>query len=143
MPNARHTHRSFAWRRVLLICMAVAGLVMVVGCGSSKPGYCTARTNLETSIKGLSSLNVSSGISGLETQLAKIQSNAQALINAAKSDFPSQTSAIKTSVDSLVSAVKALAKSPSPAQIAGLANDATSLGNSVKSFMSATSSKCS
>ncbi len=128
---------------MVIICVAVAGMLMLAGCGSSKPGYCSARTNLETSIKGLSSLNVSSGISGLEAQLEKIKSNAQALVNAAKSDFPNQTSAIKTSVDSLASAVKALAKNPSPGQIAGLANDATSLENSVKSFMSATSSKCS
>ena len=123
--------------------MAVAGLVVVAGCGSSKPGYCSARTGLENSIKGLTSLNASSGVSGLETQLEKIKSNATAVVNAAKSDFPSETSAIKTSVDSLTSAVKTLTSTPSAGQIAILAGDATTVVNSVKSFVSATSSKCS
>ncbi len=123
--------------------MAVAGLVVVAGCGSSKPAYCTARTNLENSIKGLTSLNASSGVSGLEAQLEKIKSSATALANAAKSDFPSESSALTTSVDSFTTAVKSLTSSPSAGQIAGLAGDATSLGNAVKNFVSATKSKCS
>ena len=123
--------------------MVLAGLVVVAGCGSSKPAYCTARTNLENSIKGLTSLNASSGVSGLQAQLEKIKSSATALVNAAKSDFPSEASALTTSVDSLSTAVKSLTSNPSAGQIAGLAGDATSLGNAVKSFVSATKSKCS
>jgi hypothetical protein len=143
MLSVRQVRRSFVWRRVLVVCIAVAGLAVVAGCGSSKPGYCSARTNLENSIKGLTSLNASSGISGLQSQLQKIESNATALVNSAKSDFPSQTSAIKTSVDSLTSAVKTLTSSPSAGEIATVAGDAASVVNSVKSFVSATSSKCS
>ena len=69
-------------------------------CGSSKPDYCSSRTNLENSVKGLASLNASSGISGLKAQLGKIQSDVNTLVSQAKSDFPSQTSALKSSVDS-------------------------------------------
>ena len=130
-------------RRIAGATVATVALIALAGCGSSKPGYCSDRTNLENSIKGLTSLNASSGISGLEAQLKKIQTDATALVSSAKSDFPSQTSAVKSSVDALESAVKALPSSPSAGQIATVASDAASVANSVKSFTDATSSKCS
>lgn len=125
--------------------IAAAGLALValVGCGSSKPAYCSARTNLENSIKGLTSLNASSGISGLEAQLKKIQTDATTLVSQAKSDFPSQTSAVKSSVDALDSAVRSLPANPSASQIATVASSASSVVSSVKSFVDASSSKCS
>jgi len=141
--TARHVRHGVARGSVPPVCVAVIGVLALAGCGSSKPAYCTDRSNLESSIKGLSSLNVSSGISGLESQLKKIQSDATALVNSAKGDFPSETSAINSSVASLESAVKALPSSPSAGQIATVANAASSVVSSVKSFTDATSSKCS
>ena len=125
------------------IFVAAAVVIALAACGSSKPGYCTSRTNLENSVKGLTNLNASSGVSGLQSQLAKIQTDAKALVSSAKSDFPSQTSAINSSVDALVSAVKGLPANPSAGQIATVATNAASVVNSVKSFVDATSSKCS
>jgi hypothetical protein len=130
--------------RVAAVCLVAAGLVGVAGCGgSSKPAYCSDRSNLESSIKGLTSLSASSGISGLKTQLTTIQSDANKLVSSAKSDFPSQTSAIKSSVAALESAVKALPSNPSATQLGPVAAAAASVVNSVKSFMDVTSSKCS
>ena len=129
--------------RVALVVLTAVAVIAVAGCGSSKPAYCSARTNLENSVKGLTSLNSSSGISGLQTQLTKIESDATSLVNAAKSDFPTQTSAVKTSVDTLQTAVKALPSSPSAAQIAAIAADSVSVVNSVKSFVDTSKSKCS
>jgi len=120
-----------------------AGVVALAGCSSSKPAYCTDRTSLENSVKGLTSLNVSSGISGLKSQIATIQSDATALVTSAKSDFPTQTSAITSSVDALKSSVAGLSSSPSAAQIATVTKDAASVVSSVKSFTDATSSQCS
>jgi hypothetical protein len=136
-------HQGGAWTRVAVACVAVVGLVALAGCGSSKPAYCSDRTNLENSVKGLTSLNASSGISGLESQLKTIQSDATTLVSSAKSDFPSQTSAIKSSVGALESAVKALPSSPSAGQVTTVATSAASVVNSVKSFSDASSSKCS
>ena len=130
-------------KRIAGAIVACVALIALGGCGSSKPGYCSDRTSLENSIKGLTSLNVSSGVSGLQSQLKTIQSDANAVVSSAKSDFPSQTSAVKSSVDALSSAVKALPSSPSAGQIATIASDAASVVNSVKSFTDATSSKCS
>jgi hypothetical protein len=131
-----------ATTRTVAVLMAV-GVIGLAGCGSSKPSYCSNRTNLENSIKGLTSLNISSGISGLKSQLQKIESDAKALVNSAKSDFPSETSALTSSVDSMASAVKALPSNPSAGQIAAVATNAASVVSSVKSFTDATSSKCS
>jgi hypothetical protein len=129
---------------VAAVCLAVAGLVALAGCGgSSKPAYCSDRSNLESSVKGLTNLNASSGISGLKTQLTTIQSDAAQLVSSAKSDFPSQTSAIKSSVAALQSAVKALPSNPSATQLGPVATAAASVISSVKSFTDVTSSNCS
>jgi len=148
--SARQTHHGGASgtfhparRGVRVACIAAIGLVALAGCGSSKPAYCSARTNLENSVKGLTSLTASSGISGLESQLNKIQSNVNTLVSEAKSDFPSETSAMKSSVDALTSAVKTIPSSPSAGQIATIATDAANVVSSVKSFEDASSSKCS
>src|SRR5208283_5048368 len=122
--------------------VAAATVVTLAGCSSSKPAYCTDRTNLNNSVKGLTSLTASSGVSGLKSQVNTIQSDATALVNSAKSDFPDQTSAITSSVDALKSAVAALSSSPSAAQIATVTSDASSVVSSVKNFTDATSSQC-
>lgn len=78
----------------------------------------------------------------MESQLKKIESNATKLVSQAKSDFSSETQAIKSSLDSLTAAVKGLSSSPSAGQIATVASDASKFVDSVKSFTDATSSKC-
>jgi hypothetical protein len=135
-----------AWATVALALAAGAWAVALAGCSSSSsgpPSYCAARTNLENSIKGLTSLNASSGVSGLKSQVTAVANNASKLVDAAKGDFPSQTSAITSSVNTLKSSVAALSSSPSAAQIATVTKDAGSVVNSVATFMSASSSKCS
>lgn len=138
--RARH---AGAWARGPLAFAAAASLVVLAGCGSGKPSYCTDRTNLQNSVKGLTSLSASSGISGLQAQLKKIQTDAAALGGSAKSDFPSQTSAVTSSVHALEGAVRGLSSSTSAAQIATVAAAAKNVVSSVQSFTSATSSKCS
>lgn len=128
-----------AWVRVPLVLAAAATAVTLAGCGSSKPAYCTDRTNLENSVKGLTS----SGVSGLKSQLTQIQSDATTLVNSAKGDFPSETSAITSSVSALKNSVTALPSSPSAAQVATATRDAASVVSSVRSFVDASNSKCS
>lgn len=129
--------------RQLAALAAVAALAGAAGCGgSSKPGYCADRTRLEQSIKDLGNVNLSNGLSGVEAQLRTIQSNANALVASAKSDFPTQTNAIRTSIDTLVSGIRALPSNPTPTQIASLATDASSVVSAVRGFADATKSKC-
>jgi NADH dehydrogenase/NADH:ubiquinone oxidoreductase subunit G len=141
--SSGHRRSRGAWIRVSLVFATAATVVTLAGCSSGKPAYCTDRTNLQNSVKGLTSLNTSSGVSGLQSQVKQIQSNATTLVNSAKSDFPSETSAITSSVNALKSAVAALSSSPSAAQIATVTKDAASVVSSVKNFMDASNSKCS
>ncbi len=131
------------WMRVPVAVVAAAALVALAGCGSSKPAYCSARTNLNNAVKSLPSVASSGGISGLATQVTTIKNDATSMVNAAKSDFPTETSAVKTSVDTLASAVKALPSSPSTSQIAAIALDASNVVSSVKNFVDTSKSKCS
>jgi hypothetical protein len=140
--SVRQVRDEVARRAAPVVCIGVFALAALAGCGG-KPAYCTDRTNLENSVNGLTNLNASSGISGLQSQVNKIQSDATAVVNSAKSDFPSQTSAIKSSVTSLQNAVKALPSNPSAAQIATVTSAASGVVNSVKNFTDASNSKCS
>jgi hypothetical protein len=135
-PRARE---GGAWVRVPLVLAVTATAVALAGCGSSKPSYCTDRTTLQNSVKGLTS----AGISGMKTQLQQIQSDASTLVSSAKSDFPSETGAITSSVNTLKSSVAALPSSPSATQVATVTRDAASVVSSVKSFVDASNSKCS
>ncbi len=125
--------------------MIAAGVLLgLAGCGgSSKPSYCSDRSKLESSVKDLANVSLSGGVSGVESQLKTIESDANALVDSARSDFPSQTSAIESSVNALASGVKALPSSPSATQVAVIAADATGVVSSVKSFSEATKSECS
>jgi hypothetical protein len=131
--------RGGAWAQVLLVFAAAAAVIALAGCGSSKPAYCTDRTNLQNSVKGLTS----AGISGIKSQLKQIQSDASTLVGSAKGDFPSETSAITSSVNALKSSVAALPSSPSAIQVATVGRDAAGVVSSVKSFVDASNSKCS
>jgi hypothetical protein len=141
MSRARSRHDAArAWAGMPV---AMVVVVALAGCGSSKPAYCSDRSNLESSIKDLPSVTSSGGISGLTSQLTTIKGDATALVSSAKSDFPTETTAVKSSVDALDSAVKALPSSPSATDIAAVAADAASVVSSVKSFSDSSKSKCS
>jgi hypothetical protein len=122
--------------------VAAASLALSACGGSDTPGYCSDRSQLERSIKDLANLSPSGGISGLKAQLQTIQRNANALVASAKDDFPSETDAIKRSIDRLESDVRALPSNPSTAQVASLATDASSVISAVSGFVDATRSKC-
>ena len=139
--RASGAHRTIR-RSLLGLALAAVACLALTACGSSKPAYCSDRTNLENSIKGLTSLNASSGLSGLEAQLKKIQTAATSLVSSAKSDFPNETSAITSSLDALTSSVKGLSTSPSASQIATVAKQASDFVSSVQTFTNSTSSKC-
>jgi hypothetical protein len=123
----------------------VLGVAALAGCGgSSKPSYCSSVSNLESSIKAIPSTNiVQTGLSGLESAVAKVQSDAQTAINDAKSDFPTETSALKSSIDTLSTTAKQAASSPSASTIAQLPGQVSAVVTAVNNFQSATKSKCS
>jgi hypothetical protein len=131
------------WARVGWAIAVAAALLAIAGCGgSSQPAYCSQRTSLQNSVNDLTNLNSSSGVSGLKSQVQKIQNEAGKVVSSAKGDFPSETTAIKNSVDALKGSVAALPSSPTAAQIGTVVQKATSVVTSVDSFQSASKSKC-
>ena len=75
--------------------------------------------------------------------MTKVQSDAQTAINAAKSDFPTETSALKSSIDTLSTTVKQAASSPSAATLAQIPSQVSAVVTAANNFQSATKSKCS
>ena len=116
---------------------------MLAGCGSSKPAYCSDRANLESSVKQVPGLATSANLSGLRTQVDKIQAEATTLANSAKSDFPTETSALERDVDALVSSVKDLPSNPSAQALAKVGLNAATAVSAVSNFANASNSKCS
>ncbi len=144
---------SASWRRwprigllaspVVVIVLAATSVVALPGCG--KPGYCSSRSDLEQSIKGVADVNVlqSGGLQQLRTQLQKVESDARKLVDSAKSDFPSQSQALQSSVSKLKSDLEALPSSPTPQQLAAVLPDGQALVKAFRDFKAATDSKCS
>jgi hypothetical protein len=129
--------------RITVVLCAVAVVFAVAACGgSSKPQYCSDRSSLEKTVKSIPGMVTSKDISGLQSVGTKLQNEANTLVSSAKSDFPQQTSAIKSSINSLESALKALPSSPSASDYVNVATAAVGAVSSVSSFVSATSSKC-
>jgi hypothetical protein len=127
--------------RPLILCvLLVLGLAaLIAGCGSSKPAYCKNRSELE---KSVSSLSVSGGVSSLKTQAQTIAGQAKSLASSARSDFPTETTAVDSAVSTLERQVKALPSSPGAAQLASVAVAVKNTVTSVTAFVSATKSKC-
>ena len=130
------------WRTMFALAAATA--LMAAGCGgSSKPAYCSNVSDLEQSVDDLKGVTLESGaLPTLQTDVKTVQSNADAVVSSAKQDFPSQTSALKSSVSSLSTAVTQLPASPTAAQLAQLAPMVSSVVTAAKDLESATSSAC-
>ena len=95
----------------LILAMAVAAAALVAaGCGgSSKPDYCSNVSDLQQSVNDLKGVQLQSGaLSTIQTDVQKVQSNATAVVSSAKQDFPSQTSALQSSVSTLSATINAL-----------------------------------
>jgi hypothetical protein len=125
---------------------AVAIAVALAGCGgSSKPSYCSQTANLKKSVQDLGSVNIiQGGTSALTSALSTVESNAQAVVSSAKGDFPTETSAINSSITALKQSAQSLASSPTqPAVIAKVPGQISAVVSSIQAFSSATSSKCS
>jgi O-acetylhomoserine/O-acetylserine sulfhydrylase-like pyridoxal-dependent enzyme len=126
-------------RIVSLVALAATVVVLIAGCGGSKPAFCSNVSDLQSSVKGL---NVSGGLSSIKTQLQTIEKQGKSVISSAKSDFPSDTAAMKTAFTNLQTEVKSISSKPDVSQLATLATDAKAAVDSVNNFVSASKSKC-
>ena len=129
----------------LILAMAVAAAALVAaGCGgSSKPDYCSKVSDLQQSVNDLKGVQLQSGaLSTIQTDVQKVQSNATAVVSSAKQDFPTQTSALQSSVSTLSATINALPPAPTPQQLAPLVPQIRSVGTASQDLSNATNSAC-
>jgi hypothetical protein len=125
----------------------VATSAALLACGSSsssgKSAYCNDRGNLQQSVSDLKGVDVASGgLDAVQSQLAKVDSNARALVASAKADFPQQTSAISSSVAALDSSAKSLGSAPSAKGVVNVGQDVSGVVTAFQGFSDATKDKC-
>ena len=126
----------------LLLAAAVLPLILsglAAGCSSS-PAYCTAATNLKTSVSNLGNVDVAkNGLSSLQTALNSVTSNAHTFAADAKSAFAPQTTALQNSLSGLETAIKSAKSQPSLTAASAVASSVTQVKNSASALQSAVS----
>ncbi len=129
---------------MLTVPVALAAVALVAaGCGgSSKPAYCSDVSDLQQSVTDLKSVVRLNGGDDIALELQTVQTNANAVVSSAKADFPSQTSALQSSVSSLATTIQKLPSSLTPGQLATLVPKIDSTVTAAQDLQSATSSAC-
>jgi outer membrane murein-binding lipoprotein Lpp len=130
---------------VLTLAVALAAAVLVAaGCGSDdKPEYCSNVSDLQQSVDDLKSVQLERGaLSTLQTDVQKVQSNANAVVSSAKQDFPSETSALESSVSSLSTSIEQLPPDPTTQQLRSLRPQIRNVVTATQGVEDATSSAC-
>ncbi len=132
-------------RRWLLLPAAVLVLSgLAAGCsGSSKPAYCTAASQLKTSVHDLGNITVNiHDLSSVSTAVSKVSSDAKTFASEAKSAYPSQTTALKNSLSGLQAAIKSAKGQPSLTTVAAVVSSITQVKTSAGNLQSAAAGKC-
>jgi hypothetical protein len=131
-------------RRWLLLPAAVLVLSgLAVGCSSSKPAYCTAASQLKTSVQDLGNVTINvHDLSSVNTAVSKVQADAKTFASEAKSAYPSQTTALKTSLSGLQAAVTSAIGQPSLTTVAAVVSSVTQVKTAASNLQNAASGKC-
>jgi hypothetical protein len=131
-------------RRWGLVPAAVLVLAtLATGCSSSKPAYCTDASQLKTSVQDLGNVTVNvNDLSSVNTAVSKVQANAKKFASDAKSAYPSQTTALKTSLSSLETAVKSAMAQPSLTTVAAVVSSVTQVKTAADNVQTAVKGKC-
>ncbi len=131
------------WLLVLAAVLVLSGLA--AGCSSSKPAYCTAATNLKTSVSNLSNVDVAkNGLSSLQTALTSVTGDAKMFAADAGSVFAPQTTALQNSLSGLGTAITSAKSQPSVTAATAVASSVTQVKSSASALQSAVSAsgKC-
>ena len=128
----------------IMLVLVAATLVAAACGGDDKPAYCSNVSDLQQSVDDLKSVHLSESgaLSTLQTDVQKVQSDADAVVSSAKQDFPDETSALKSSVSTVSTTIEELPSSPTAQQLAALAPEISSVVTAAKDLDSATSSAC-
>ncbi len=133
-------NRKTATPFLSVACIAAIAAVTLPGCG--KPEYCAKRADFSSSVSTLTSVSLSNPTE-INTNVTKVQNAGTAMLNAAKSDFPSQSTALENALNAVVATGKELTTTKDPAGT-GLtfAAQLLTLNAAWKSFDEATNDAC-
>ena len=124
--------------------VALSGLA--AGCSSSsssKPAYCTAASQLKTSVRNLGNITINiHDLSSVNTAVSKVSSDAKTFASEAKSAYPSQTTALKNSLSGLQTAITSAMGQPSLTTVAAVVSSIAQVKTSAGNLQSAVAGKC-
>jgi hypothetical protein len=139
----RSAYRPGLRRWALLPAAALVLSGLAAGCSSSKPAYCTDADQLKTSVQDLGNVNINvHDLSSVNTAVSKVQADATTFASDAKSAYPSQTTALKTSLSSLETAVKSAMAQPSLTTVAAVVSSVTQVKTAADNVQSAVKGTC-
>jgi hypothetical protein len=142
----RPAHRPGLRSWGLVPAAALVLATLATGCSSSsssKPAYCTAASQLKTSVHELGNITINvHDLSSVNTAVSKVQADATKFASEAKSAYPSQTTALKTSVSSLDSAVKSAMAQPSLTTVAAVVSSVSQVKTAADNAQTAVKGKC-
>jgi ABC-type oligopeptide transport system substrate-binding subunit len=127
-----------------LLAVALAAAALTACGGSSKPGYCSDVSDFKSAVGDLKDVNLSKdGVDGFTSAAQKVETTGTALVSSAKSEFASETSALKSSLASMQTSISQLSStSTAPDALKQLPLQAAAVGSAAKSLSDAASSKC-
>jgi hypothetical protein len=135
--------RMRIWLFLPAAALILTGLTAACSSTPAKPAYCTAASQLKTSVHNLGNVNVSkNGLGSLQTAVSKVQTSATTFASDAKSAYPSQTTALKNSLSSLDTAIKSAKGQPPLTAAAAVVPAVTQVKNSASTLQSAVKGKC-
>ena len=121
--GGKHGRGRWVLAQVALAALALA--LAGAGCGGDdEPTYCSELNGLEESVRNLGDVNiVAGGTNAVRDALAEVEANAKSTVDAARSDFPDETSAISESISTLEASARQLGASPTAEQAGRVAAD--------------------
>jgi len=128
----------------LLSIAAIAAVAAVTLPGCGKPEFCAKKTEFNSSVTTLTSVSLSPpDPTEINSDITSVQSAGTAMINAAKSDFPSESSSLESAVNAVVATGKTLTTTKDlTATGITLATPLLTLSSAWKSFETATNDAC-
>jgi hypothetical protein len=139
----RPAHRPGPHRWGLVPAAALVLVTLAAGCSSSKPAYCADASQLKTSVNDLGNITINvNDLSSVNTAVSKVQADARKLATDVKSAYPSQTTALKTSLSSLETAVKSAMAQPSVTTVAAVVPLVTQVKTAADNMQTAVKGKC-
>ena len=126
-----------------IACIAAVAAITLPGCG--KPEFCAKKTEFNSSVTTLTSVSLDPpDPTEISTDISNVQDAGTSMINAAKSDFPSQSTALENALNDVVATGKTLTTSTDlTATGLTLGAQLLVLNSAWNSFKTATNDSCS